>query len=94
MANPQREHGNVQIANDLFEALCTVDMSGAEFRITLAILRKTYGWRKKEAHVTLADLIRMTGIRDRGYLSRVTSALADRHIIVKHSARAEVTRER
>lgn len=83
MANPQREKGNVQIANDLFDALCRADLSGAEFRVVLAIYRRTYGYRKKQETVKLSQLMVLTGIGDKGYLSRITSALASRKIILK-----------
>ena len=86
MASPQVENGYIRIANELWEALSRVEMSGAEFRVVLAILRQTYGRQGKEAIITHQELMKATGIADSGYLSRMTSALAARRIIIKWSS--------
>jgi hypothetical protein len=48
MANPQAEHGHVDIANEIMEALAKISIPSEARRILDFILRKTYGWHKKE----------------------------------------------
>jgi len=47
MANPQREDGHVDIANETIEALAKIYLSSYETQTLFAIFRKTYGWHKK-----------------------------------------------
>ena len=56
MANPQTENGYTKIANELLEALIRMDMSGQELRTTLLVIRKTYGYGKKEDYISLSQI--------------------------------------
>ena len=47
MANPQREDGHVDLANEIVEALAHTQLSGYESRVLWALLRKTWGWVEK-----------------------------------------------
>ena len=47
MANPQKENGNTQIANEILDALTQAGLNGTELAIVLHVIRKTYGWHKK-----------------------------------------------
>lgn len=60
MADPQLENGYVKIANELIEALCKTNLMGAEFMIALTVIRKTYGWDKKEDKISLTQFQKMT----------------------------------
>lgn len=44
MANPQREDGHVDIANEIIDKLCQYRIPGQEWQILWVILRKTWGW--------------------------------------------------
>jgi len=55
MANPQKENGNTQIANEILEALLQTDINGTDLKCILFILRKTYGWNKKEDEISLTQ---------------------------------------
>jgi predicted Ser/Thr protein kinase len=48
MANPQREYGHLDLANELVDAFCLYRLSGQEWQIVWAILRKTWGWVEKD----------------------------------------------
>jgi phage replication O-like protein O len=65
VANPQLEDGHVRIVNEVFEALCRVQLTGNEFRVVLALIRKTWGWRKKADAVSCSQLQVLTHIRHR-----------------------------
>lgn len=59
---PQAENGHVDIANEIVEALCRVQLSGYESRILWALFRKTYGWHKKEDRISLTQFQVLTGL--------------------------------
>ena len=49
-------NGYTRIANELIEQLCRVDLSGRQFRVVNAIIRKTYGYRKKQDWITASQI--------------------------------------
>ena len=82
MANPQKEHGHTEIANEVLEKLCTAQLTGSEFRILFFIIRKTWGWRKKMDHISLNQIARGTGIGKRS-VCRVLASLEGKKYIEK-----------
>lgn len=60
MNDVQLEHGHIRIANRLYEAILDADFSKAQMRILIALIRLTYGWRKKTVMLALIDLVRFT----------------------------------
>ena len=63
MASPQIEDGHIDIANDIADYLCRYRISGEEWLVLWAILRKTYGWKKKEDRIALSQFAAMTGLK-------------------------------
>jgi len=55
MANPQTEDGYTKIANELLDELVKVCLLGAELQVCLFIIRKTYGYGKKEDAISLTQ---------------------------------------
>lgn len=80
MANPQRENGHLDIANEIADALCHTNLSGYESRILWAIWRKTYGWNKKADMVSYTQLSKLTGI-ERGHCARTVTKLEVRRLL-------------
>ena len=62
MASPQCENGYTRIANELLDALIRSRVPGQELRVLLAVIRKTYGFGKKEDRISYGQLAKMTGI--------------------------------
>lgn len=62
MASPQTEDGYTRIANELFDAIIRAPLSKRELKVVIAVIRKTYGFGKKEDDLGLAQLARMTGL--------------------------------
>lgn len=62
MAHPQKENGYTAIANEIMDALISVDLSGQDFKIALLIIRKTYGFNKCEDAVSLSQMMNATGM--------------------------------
>jgi len=52
--------GFVPVPNAYFEHLA--DLSGAELKVLLAILRRTVGWRKESDEISIEQLQQMTGL--------------------------------
>ena len=82
MANPQKENGYTPIANEILEALCQWNFSAYEFRIISFLLRKTYGFHKKEERITLAEFSAVTKIQ-RSHVCRTLKLLQKQNIITK-----------
>jgi len=83
MANPQRENGHIDIANDIAEALARIQLSGYESRILWVILRKTYGWHKKMDFISITQFEKCTKLKRR-HVVRSLQRLLERNIITKN----------
>lgn len=62
MASPQVENGHTRIANELLEALARIRIPGEARQVLDVILRKTYGFQKKEDSISLSQFSLFTGI--------------------------------
>lgn len=62
MASPQKENGFTPIANELMEALCRTRIPGETRQVLDTILRKTYGWNKKQDAISLSQFTQATGL--------------------------------
>lgn len=80
--SPQLEHGHTRIANVLLEALMRAPVGGGELRVLLAVVRLTYGWRKKTAPITARQVARATGLSLR-HAKRTLGALIDDGILLR-----------
>lgn len=84
MANVQKENGYTAIANEILEQLVNRDLLGAEFRILLFIIRKTYGYHKKQDKISLTQFERGTGL-SRPTIVKTLKNLEIRNMIIKFS---------
>ena len=82
VANPQKEDGHVDIANEIVEALAKTYLSSYESQVLWTIFRKTYGWHKKEDWITNTQISDMTGIAE-SHTSRTIKRLIQRKIIIR-----------
>lgn len=82
MASPQKENGYTPIANEIMEALCQINLSAYETRILLFILRKTYGWHKKEDRISLSQFSKVLHIAI-PHICRTLKRLVKRKIITQ-----------
>jgi phage replication O-like protein O len=81
VANPQIEEGHLDLANKIVEALARIRLSGEEGQVLWVILRKTYGWHKKEDRIALSQFTQATGINKQG-VHRALNKLSSKKIIV------------
>lgn len=78
MANPQKENGFTPIANEILEKVVNMPLLGAEFRIMFFIIRKTYGYHKKQDRISLTQFEQGTS------LSRPTIVKAIKNLMVRN----------
>lgn len=77
MASPQKENGFTPIANEIIESLVKVRIPASEKDILLFVIRKTYGYQKKEDKISLTQFQSCTG------LSRVTVVKALKNLLIR-----------
>jgi len=63
MASPQCENGYTRIANELMDKLVKARIPGEQIRCLLFVLRKTYGFSRKEAELSYAEIAQATRIK-------------------------------
>ncbi len=63
MANPQKEHGYVAIANDIYDAFRSIRISGEARQVLDCIIRQTYGYNKKTDRIALSQFCEWTGMK-------------------------------
>lgn len=80
MANPQKENGYTAIANEIMDALARIRIAGEHRQVLDVILRKTYGYQKKEDAIALSQFHEKTGIK-KPSICRALKALLKMKII-------------
>lgn len=85
MASPQTENGYTKIANELLEAICkNPDINrGALGPVLYSIIRKTYGYQKKEDAISISQFVEMTGYSRRSVIYALQELEAKNVIFVK-----------
>jgi len=92
MANPQRENGHIDIANEIVDALCKHRISGQEWQILWVVLRKTWGWlenpkkdkkkKKRMDIISYSQFSELTGI-PRSRCNLLINTLVEKNILIK-----------
>lgn len=81
MATPQLENGYTRIANEIMDALIrATGLSGQELRLSLLVIRKTYGFNKEEDAISLSQMCRNTGL-SKTRCSQVINSLQLKRVI-------------
>jgi len=82
MANPQAENGHTKIANEILEQLVKTGLLGSELSVLLFIIRKTYGYQKKEDWISLTQFEKATNL-SRPTVVKTLKNLVNRGLLVK-----------
>lgn len=80
MASPQKEDGYTVIANEIADKFCQYRISGEEWLVLWTIIRKTYGWNKKNDRIALSQFAVTTGLKRQTVL-RAINKLSSKKII-------------
>jgi len=81
MSNPQLENGHFKIANEIIELFAKTNLSGREWQVIFAILRKTYGYHKKQDAISYSQFSKMTNIKPKN-LTEVIKKLETKGLIL------------
>jgi len=75
MASPQADNGYTRIANEIMDNLAKIRIAGEARQMLDVIIRKTYGFNKKEDKISTSQFIKLTG------LSRIAIPKARRKLL-------------
>jgi len=72
MTNPKLEPNTCPVPNVILDFVMR-KVSHAEFKVLMAIVRKTYGWHKDSDRISLSQLVAMTGVSERKVIDSIRS---------------------
>ena len=84
VVNPQAENGHRRINNDVYHALIMYPFTGAELRVVLTTIDRSWGWDQKSATISLNKYMAATNLSRQGVVKAVKSLSQKRVLIVKH----------
>lgn len=90
-ANPQIENGHTDIANEILDHLCSFRIPGECRCVFDAIMRKTWGWHKKEDFVAGSQIVELTGMK-KGNVSRSLSKLITSKLVIKTDNKLKINK--
>lgn len=79
---PQLEDGYTRLANELLEAVIRHPFSKRQYKVVLAVVRRTYGFHRKEDLISLSQLSEMTGL-SRAHCSETVNELVATGVFLK-----------
>lgn len=80
--SPQTEDGYTMLANELFDAIGKAKLTHAQQSVLLAIIRKTYGFKKKEDDISASQIGEWCGMA-RTHVTSTLNELARMNVITK-----------
>lgn len=80
--SPQLEDGHIRIANELFDVIWRMPFSHRQHKVIFAIIRKTYGYGKKEDDMSASQIGAYCGMR-RTHVTSALNQLAEMNVITK-----------
>ncbi len=81
-ASPQVEDGYIQIANELIDAIISYPFKNSELKIVIAVIRKTYGWKKKKEQLSFSQISKLSRVSIR-HTKRVIKKLVLDNVVLK-----------
>lgn len=81
-ASPQLEDGYIRIANELNDAIWRMPFSHRQHKVIFAIIRKTYGYGKKEDDMSASQIGEYCGL-SRTHVTSTLNQLAEMNVIAK-----------
>ena len=88
---PELKNGYTKIANELIEAIVKTNFNAYQIRVLFAIIRKTYGWNKKQDWIPLSQLVELTGIA-KSHVSRAKKELSLRKIVTQRGNQIQLNK--
>jgi len=78
-----------KVKNDWFDALIRYRLPGRERQCLDLIIRRTYGWQKKEAEISIDDFVSATGI-GKTHVSAALKSLRKKRVIVTKNGNTKI----
>lgn len=82
ICSPQLEKGHTRLANELLEAITAYSFTAAQLKVLLVVIRKTYGWRRKNAPISYGAITHLTGLNKR-YAKKIVEQLVKDRVLLK-----------
>jgi phage replication O-like protein O len=82
MANPQKENGYTAISNEILDHLIQIKINSDALKIVLFIIRKTYGFNKKQDKISLSQFVLATQLK-KSVICRGLNRLNNMNIIIR-----------
>lgn len=82
MINPQLENGHIDINYETAEQFEKTHFSGNEWKILWVVLRKTWGWKKKEDYISLSQFEKRTGMSRPSVKEAIDKLVGKRVLVV------------
>lgn len=80
----QLEDGHTRIVNDVLDQLVKRGLLGSEYQVVLFVIRKTWGWNKKEDVISLSQFEAALDLSRHTVINAIKNLVA-RRILVKRS---------
>ena len=87
--SPQKEDGYTAIANEIVEVLARTNLTGTQFALVWAVIRKTYGFHKKEDSIGIDQFVKMLGVSRRTIIYNLQDLEQKKVLIIKRSRTKE-----
>lgn len=81
--SPQKENGYTPIANEIMEALVGARLNGSEMAIILYVMRRTYGYGKKEDWISYTQFEKALGIARKNVWRNIESLVTKRLLVTE-----------
>lgn len=81
----KKTHGTTNIPNGILDKLCGSSLSGAEMKILLFIIRKTYGWHKSQDRISFSQISAQTGLTRRTVIKLINRLVSKRTLVIGKS---------
>lgn len=82
MSNPQLENGYTKISNEILDHLIQTKINENSWQLVLFIIRKTYGFNKKQDKISLSQFVLATQLK-KSVVCRGLSRLNNMNIIIR-----------
>ena len=81
--NPQKENGHRRINNEVYHALTMYPFTGAELRVAMTVIDRTWGWDLTSAPISLNQYMAATNLSRQGVIKAIKSLSDKRVLLVK-----------
>ena len=78
MASPQKENGFLALSTEIVDNLCHYRITGEQWNVLWVVLRKTYGWNKKEDQISISQFEKLTQIKRSSIVRAIKSLVANK----------------